>query len=462
MPPKNILARDLSHYALELRYEDLPEDVVWQAKRMTLDTLGCAIAACEAEPVRIARKLALDVQGKRNTATLLGTHHRSTLDLATFVNVTMARYLDLNDYKPKPGGHPSDNILTCLTVSDFSRATGKDFLTSVVLAYEVQGAFGEATRFKDREWTWDYTNNVLIASAVVASKLMGLSVEMATEAVNIAVNAHISMLQVRSGEISLWKAGSSGEAAKSAVFSAMLAAEGMTGPSPIFEGEYGYFKQVMGVDSVKVCDFGRGGKYSISDTRIKLYPSNGSTQTGICAAVNARKSIENIVDIEKVEILTNARTYKGSGKGAEKWAPKTRETADHSLPYTVATALIDGTVSPSSYESEKLQNQQVATLMNKITVQEDAALTSMFPEKSATTLKIQLRSGKVIVETVEYPKGHPQHPVSDEEIEIKFRNLVGGYLKKSQIQSIIDFIWMLEKQPGLGQLFESCVTEKLP
>jgi 2-methylcitrate dehydratase len=303
---------------------------------------------------------------------------------------------------------------------------------------------------------------VLIASAVVASKLMGLSVEMATEAVNIAVNAHISMLQVRSGEISLWKAGSSGEAAKSAVFSAMLAAEGMTGPSPIFEGEYGYFKQVMGVDSVKVSDFGLGGKYSISDTRIKRYPSNGSTQTGICAAINARKSIENIVDIEKVEILTNARTYKGSGKGAEKWAPKTRETADHSLPYTVATALIDGTVSPSSYEPEKLQSQQVATLMNKITVQEDAALTSMFPAKSATTLKIQLKSGKVVVETVEYPKGHPQHPVSDEEIEIKFRNLVGGYLKKSQIQSIIDFIWMLEKQSGLGQLFESCVTEKLP
>src|SRR5580704_17549200 len=217
MSSESVLARDLSRYALELRYEDLPQEVVHHAKRMTLDTLGCAIGAAEAEPVKIARRLAMDVQGKSRAATLLGTRHKSILDLATFVNVTMARYLDLNDYKPKPGGHPSDNILTCLTMSDYARATGKEFLLSVVLAYEVQGAFGEATRFKDREWTWDYTNNVLIAGALVASRMMELSPEQAANAVAIAVNAHVSLLQVRSGEISSWKAGSSGEAAKCGV-----------------------------------------------------------------------------------------------------------------------------------------------------------------------------------------------------------------------------------------------------
>jgi len=458
MASDNSLARKLGDYVLALRYDDLPGEVVRNAKRMTLDTLGCAIAAFDGAPVAIARKLAGDIQARERSATVLGTHRKSSLDMATFVNVTMARYLDLNDYKPKPGGHPSDNILTCLTVSDCTHATGREFLLAVVLAYEIQGAFGEATRFKDREWSWDYTNNVLISSALVASRLMGLSAEQATQAVNIGVNAHVSMLQVRSGEISLWKAGSSGEAAKCGVFSAMLAAEGMTGPAAIFEGEYGYFKQVMGVDTVKVEDFGRGGKYSISDTRIKLYPSNGSTQTGICAAINCRKQIGAIADIERIDILTNARTYRGSGQGPEKWAPKTHETADHSLPYTVAIALIDGTVTPSSYAQAKLQDPKVLQLMQKITVKEDAALTALFPAKSATQLNVRLKSGKVIVEKVEDPKGHPQNPVTDEEIELKFRELTQGILKASQVDAIIDFVWTLEKGASVTPLFESCVV----
>ena len=104
MPSENSLARSLSDYALALRYDDLPADVAWKAKRMTLDTLGCAIAAFNGEPVRIARKLAADIQAKIRAATILGTDNKSSLDMATFVNVTMARYLDLNDYKPKPGG----------------------------------------------------------------------------------------------------------------------------------------------------------------------------------------------------------------------------------------------------------------------------------------------------------------------------------------------------------------------
>jgi 2-methylcitrate dehydratase len=458
MSSEKTLARRLGDYALGLRYEDLPSEVVRNAKRMTLDTLGCAMAAFHAEPVEIARRLAADIRATRRAGTMLGTRDRTSLDLATFVNVAMARYLDLNDYKPKPGGHPSDNILTCLTVADCTGATGKEFLASVVLAYEVQGAFGEATRFKDREWSWDYTNNVQIASTLVASRLMGLTPECATHALNIAVNAHVSLLQVRAGEISLWKAGSSGEAARGGVFSAMLAAEGMTGPAPIFEGEFGYFKQVMGVDTVKVEDFGRNGHYSINDTRIKLYPSNGSSQTGIAAAINARKRIKKIDDIAKIDIQTNARTFRGSAGGPEKWAPKTHETADHSLPYTVAVALVDGTVTPSSYEDARLNDPMLLGLMKKISVREDAALTAMFPEKTATILNVHLKSGEVIVERVEYPKGHARNPVTNPEIELKFRGLVSGLLTNAQADRIVEFVNSLEQQPDVSALIKACVV----
>src|SRR5262249_12453923 len=148
--------------------------------------------------------------------------------------------------------------------------------------------------------------------------------------------------------------------------------------------------------------------------------------------------------IEQIEILTNERTYRGSGRGPEKWAPRTHETADHSLPYVVAIALIDGTVSPSSYADERLNDGRVLGLMKKITVREDAALTSLFPEKSATILRVVLKSGQVLVEKVEYPKGHPKHPVTDEEIESKFRHLVRGFVNESQVDAILNFVWTLE------------------
>jgi len=452
------LARSLGQYAVDLQYSALPDDVAWTAKRMTLDTLGCAVAAFNGEPVRIARALAGDIQSRKRSATILGTNDKSSLEMATFVNVTMARYLDLNDYKPKPGGHPSDNILTSLTVADCARSSGADFLLSVVLAYEVQGAFGEATRFKDREWGWDYTNNVLMASALIASRLLGLSPEQAANAVSIAVNAHVSMLQVRSGEISLWKAGSSGEAARCGVFSALLAAEGMTGPTEIFEGEYGYFKKVMGTDKLTIDDLGRDGAYSISSTRIKLYPANGSTQPGICAAIAAKAKLPGVDEIDRIEITTNARTLKGSGSGAEKWAPKTHETADHSLPYVVAMGLMDGNVSPASYAEDRLRDPATLGLMSKMTVAEDPEFTAQFPAKSVTALRIHLKSGEIVSEKVDYPKGHPALPVTDAEIEQKFRGLTEGTLSTSKADKIIDYVWTLDKQPDLRPLIELCVV----
>src|SRR5262249_8747834 len=131
---------------------------------------------------------------------------------------------------------------------------------------------------------------------------------------------------------------------------------------------------------------------------------------------------------------------------------------DHSLPYTVAIGLMDGTVSPSSYAEARLKDEKTLALTRKITVKEDAALTALFPAKSATMLTIHLKSGKVITEKVEYPKGHSQNPVTDEEIESKFRQLAQRFLKEPEVDAIVDFVWTLDQQPSVTPLFESCVV----
>src|SRR5580693_8530268 len=251
------LAERLSEYAQSIDYADLGEDVIVEAKKRIIDSLGCAIGAFREAPVRIARKVA-EANHSGGASTILGTEARTSPDVATFVNGLMVRYFDYNDtYLSKEPAHPSDNISACLAVGEREGSSGKDLLTAIVLAYEVQCRLCDAADIRHRGW--DHVCYGLVSSALAAGKTMGLPPRKLTHAVNISLNAHIAMRQVRAGELSEWKGASFANAARNAVFSSMLAAQGMTGPSPIFEGEMGFFRQVSGPFEVETAGFGGGG-----------------------------------------------------------------------------------------------------------------------------------------------------------------------------------------------------------
>jgi 2-methylcitrate dehydratase len=446
------LAEKLSEYASGLNYGDLGPSTVKETKRRIVDALGCAIGAFNEPPVRIARKVS-SKEGRGGTSTILGTGTETSPDVATFVNGLMIRYFDFNDtYLSKEPAHPSDNLGATLSVAESVGATGKDLILATALAYEIQCRLCDSADIRHRGW--DHVCYGLVSSALAAGKLMGLSAKKMTESVNIALNAHIAMRQVRAGELSMWKGASFSNAARNAVFAAMLAEGGMTGPSPIFEGEMGFFKQVSGPFEMNIDEFGgRNGGFKIEETYIKYYPAEYHSQTAVWAALAVRKRIGGLREIEGVEIASHEAGYTILGKDPEKWRPKTKETADHSLPYIVGMALLEGKIDNSTYSVRKTTKKENLDFLDKITVVEDPRLTALYPhEGMGNRVTARLRSGGQVSEEVVIPRGHPRNPMSDEEVENKFKSLTRGKLSQKSGGRILDALWDLEKMKDTGSL----------
>jgi len=455
---KMIVAEELSQYVSSVGYRDIPENIVHESKKRIIDALGCGIGAFDAGPVKLSRKIAEKAKIKDGSA-LLGTMKKTTPDLASFVNGIMVRYFDYNDtYLSREPAHPSDNIGACLSVADSEGANGRELLLSIALAFEIQCRLCDAADIRHRGW--DHVCYGLVSTALASGRLMQLNPEQMTQAVNLALNSHITMRQVRAGELSMWKGCSFANAGRNGVFSALLAREGMTGPSPIFEGEMGFFKQVSGPFQINTADFGgRKGNFKIGETYLKYFPAEIHSQTAIWAALEARKEIGDLNDISSVEIASHEAGYTILGKDPEKWAPATKETADHSLPYIVAMAILEGKIDNSSYSPREFKDPKTLDFLKKVTVVEDKDLTAMYPEAVANRVTVKLSSGKVISKQVNYHKGHPKNPMSDQDVEKKFRILTKRELSENQAKRALDMLWTLEKVNDLSKLFSALVVE---
>ena len=451
------VAEELSQYVSSLRYSDIPENIVHESKKRIIDALGCGIGAFMAEPVKFSRNIA-DRAKVKDGSTLLGTRRKSTPDMASFVNGIMVRYFDYNDtYLSREPAHPSDNLGACLSIASSEGANGKDLLLSVALAFEIQCRLCDAADIRHRGW--DHVCYGLVSTALASGRLMGLSPQQMTQAVNLALNSHITMRQVRAGELSMWKGCSFANAGRNGVFSALLAREGMTGPSPIFEGEMGFFKQVSGPFQINTEDFGgRRGGFKIGETYLKYFPAEIHSQSAIWAALEARKEIGDLNDIASVEIASHEAGYTILGKDPEKWTPATKETADHSLPYIVAMALLEGKIDNSSYAPKKFKDPKTLDFLKKVTVVEDEDLTAMYPEAVANRVTVKLSSGKIVSKQVNYHKGHPKNPMSDEDVEKKFQTLTKRELGENRAKRALKMLWSLERMNNVSELFSALVV----
>ena len=453
------LAEQLSEYAHSLQFQHVDDQSITEAKKRILDSLGCAIGSFNEKPSKDTRRLIQKYYAGK-ASTVLGTRTKTTPDIATFANGLLMRYFDFNDtYLSKEPAHPSDNISACLAAGEANHISGKDLLVAIMLAYEIQCRLCDAASLRSRGW--DHVCYGLVSSALGAGRLFGLNIAELTNAVNISLNSHIAMRQVRAGNLSDWKGFSFANAARNAVFSALLAKEGITGPSPIFEGEMGFFHQVSGEFDLDMSVFGGKGSthFKLPETYIKYYPAEYHSQSAIWAALEARKEIGGIENVVSVEIETHEAGYTILGSDEEKWAPKTKETADHSLPFIVGMALLEGRVQNSSYSQRNLVNPEIINFLKKITVREDKDLTSSYPSEIANRIVVKLADGRTVTRQVSIPKGHPRNPMSQEEVVSKFKLLTKKFLSGAQTERIIDFVWSIEKQKDISLLPKLCVVK---
>ncbi len=450
------MAEQMAGYVAGVQYADLKPADVEAVKAHFIDAVGCAMGAFNEPVIRAVRKIALATAG--GPATVMGTDRRTTMDWASFANGAALRHFDLNDsYAGKEPGHPSDNITPCLAVAETEGRSGRDLILAIVLAYEIDCRLLDAVRVSARGW--DHPNYSLPAAALAAGKLMGLATPQLTEAVNLALAGHLASNQTRLQAISNWKGMADAEAGRNALFAAQLARAGITGPAPAFEGKAGFFNQVSGPFTLDFEKFGgRGGGFLINECAYKHYPAQMLLQTAVPAAAKAGASIADFASVKSILVHTSLTGTQYSADSAEKWAPETSETADHSLPYVVARAMLDREITPTSYSAQALHDPKLRALLAVLKVEEDPAFTAAAPKRFPTRVTVTLSDGRVVTSQVDDLPGFGGKPMTRADVETKFRRYVKGVWPEAQMRGFLDYAWNLDQHQNLAGLFQRMVV----
>ncbi|HEX5419606.1 MAG TPA: MmgE/PrpD family protein, partial [Gammaproteobacteria bacterium] len=358
--------QQLAQFVTGARYSQLSAAAVEQLKIRVLDTLGVAIGALDAAPLVAIRSL-IESLGGNGAATLIGGG-ASAPDRTAFYNTALSRYLDFMDSYLAPGEtcHPSDNIGAVLAAAESVDASGQDFLTAVAVAYQVQTRLSDVAPVRARGF--DHTVQGSYAVAAAVAKALGLDAERTANAIAIAGTANNALRVTRTGNLSQWKGLAYPQVAKEGSFAALLARAGITGPEAVFEGNKGFKESIAGDFRI---DWRAENLESVLRTIIKKHNAEIHSQSSIDAALEIRQRPEfRVAAIREVRVRTFQVAYDiiGGGEEGDKRSIRTKEEADHSLPYMVAAALLDGEVQPEQYTQERILRADVQDLLRKVTV----------------------------------------------------------------------------------------------
>jgi 2-methylcitrate dehydratase len=447
------ISETIVDFVASLAPDSVPSRTYHDVRRRLVDSFGCAIAALDAPPARIARGLAAETTSS-NAATVLGLEQPTTIELAAFANTVMVRYLDCNDMyftARGGGGHPSDMIPTALAVGEAVGATGREVMAAIVAGYEVNGALASAVWLRERGW--DQGLNIVAATAMIAGKLYDLDRDQLGHALALAVTPNVPVRQTRIGHLSMWKGCATAGAARNGIFSATLAQRGMTGPPEPFEGRSGIWDQVTGPFELQLPVSSH--EFVIEDVHTKIRPAEYNAQGPIDLALDIRESVD-LDEVEAIELDTYFLAYHEIGMDAAKWDPRTRETADHSLPYLIAVALVDGFIDQHSCAPERVVDPSLRPLMNKIAIRERPEFTERFPSEIISRLVVRLRNGDEVVRETSFPRGHRRNPVDDREIDAKFDRMVAGLSARDLelCAQLRERVWNLDEVKHIGDVMQ--------
>lgn len=424
-------SREVSSKTLELR-------VLEEIKKRITDSIITSYGAMNAQPVMIEKKALLPSSGKYNSPVYF-TGNNASIEAATFINGSMTRYLDYNDtYLSKEALHPSDNIPPLLSFGYAFDLDGGAVTKAASVAYDVVGALSDAVSIRDLGW--DHVAYISISSAAGIGNLLSLDEKKYENLINLAINNNISLRQTRAGELSMWKGCTAADASRNSVFSALLALQGFTGPSPIFTGEMGFFKQVSGQFELEL------GEGKVLKTMIKNFPVEYHAMSAAEVAANLKKKING--KIKKVNVETFEVANQIIIKDPEKLRPKTRETADHSMPYIVAYTLKYGAPTPNSYDDMHLKDKAILEIIDASKYTVTQKFNDMYPENLPVKIQVVTDTG-TYEEEMDVPKGHFRNPYNWEDLENKGKLVMGD--DNSRI--LIDFMKNFENRQ-VKELFE--------
>ena len=433
------LTRQIADFAYDLTFDQLPRVVVAAATRFMVDSLACAIAAHDCEPAQMGLRLARGAAPLNYPGRIICHGPTSTAETAAFVNTTMIRNLDFND--EYPGGHPSDCLGAFLAIAESAQADGKQLIESLVIAYELFLRLSDATHLRYKGWDQGFAVGIGVAAGV--GHLLNLTREQLAEAIAIIAVANVPMRNTRAGELSLWKGVATAYAARNGMFAALLAGEGMTGADKPFEGKHGLWDLITGPFQLTPLPT-EGGPYQAPVTRLKYWPVEYNGQLPVWGALELREKV-NWQELRDIEIGVYTFCYTEIGSEPEKWDPKTRETADHSLPYIFAKVLVDGTISVAAFDESAYRDPSLRPLMRKIRVYLDHEVDAIYPKTISMKIKATGNDGHITELWPRDPLGHPNKPMGDDDVRNKFSRTVEPVYGKDKTKEVLESWWKLSE-----------------
>ncbi|MFT3816545.1 MAG: MmgE/PrpD family protein [Rubrivivax sp.] len=428
----------IARYVSALSFERLPPEAVHECRRRIIDSVACAAAASQEPFCEAMRGLARRYGGAPG-ARLWGSGERTSAEMAALANGTMLRYLDCSDtWLGRSNGHPSDMIGALVALAEAHRHSGRELVTAIVAAYEVYCSLCEAAPLAARGI--DQATCAAVGAAAGAARLLGLDAARTGEALSLALAANLNLYNARIGELSDWKGCAGPNGARNGLFAALLAAEGVTGPTAVVEGKGG-LRDVVGELDWRV---GAAAMPLIVATHLKFHPVCYHGQAAVDAAL-ALRGQARLEDVASIEVETYDAAVRAMGSDPARWAPTNRETADHSLPYTVAVALLHGRLRSADYAPERLRDPDTRRVMDLVRVAGSAELTQAFPAHAQARVTLRLRDGGMQTHLQADPRGNACNPLSDAEVSEKFMSLYGPWGDAAAASRTLGLLWSVEQ-----------------
>lgn len=438
-----MIVHDLATFVKSANYKELSEQAIEQLKIRLLDSLGTAIGAIEGPPVQAIRTMIDDYLGGSRLSTLIGGG-KTTPERAALYHSALVRYLDFNDSYLAKGEtcHPSDNIGSILAAGETTDITGKEFLTALAIAYQVQCRLSDEAPVRDKGF--DHTTQGSYAVAAGVSKALGLDEEQTANAISIAGAALNALRVSRTGALSNWKGLAYPHTAFGGTHAALMAMHGITGPPAVFEGNKGFMDSIAGQFTI---DWQNEDLERVTNTIIKKYNAEIHSQSSIEGMIELKKqhsfTAEEVINIE-IEIFDVAYHIIGGGEEGDKTIVRTKEEADHSLQYMVSAALLDGQVMPEQYRQNRIEADDIQSLLQKVNVVPRQEYSDRFPDEMPAQITVHLRNGQTYeIEKTDY-EGFHTRPMSWETIIQKFEGLAKPYTSKTLRDQIINTVQDIE------------------
>ena len=430
------VAQDLA--ALTLGRGPAPEAARHEAARRLLDVYSLSTASGADRAVRIAKSLA-EPRNDQSGVSIWGEPGRHDLPGAVLANSVATRYRDMNDsYFNRESLHPSDMVPALWGLAEQTGASVEQLLDAVCVGYDVAVDMADTWRTSARGA--DHVNLIRFGTVAGAASLLGLDETRTAQAFAIAATNQIATRQTRRGNLTMWKGYAAGDSAVAGLRAVRMAAAGVEGPTLSFVGDMGF--QAVAVDPTTWVDrWPTGdGRPRILDTHLKVYPVGYLAQAPaeVATVLHGELAGRRPVDVR----ISTYRRAKEIMADPEKWHPASAETADHSLPYIVAVCLLDGRVSTDSMDPSRWTASDVASLLPRVEVVVDEAMTAAYPTEMAARIEVATDTGEQLGREVPWPLGHARRPLTDDQLLSRSLELMepvlGGEASRATARRLLD------------------------